>query len=76
VLPDWKARRLGCDLYLLGSMIVYLFTGHGMTPLLVRHLSLSTPPASGGDRMRMSCRTFATRSTTRSTSSRQVCPST
>jgi serine/threonine protein kinase len=24
---DWKVRRLGCDLYLLGSMIVFFFTG-------------------------------------------------
>jgi len=24
---DWKVRRLGCDLYLLGSLIVFFFTG-------------------------------------------------
>lgn len=25
--PDWSRRRIGCDLYHLGSMIVFLFTG-------------------------------------------------
>jgi len=25
--PDWSRRRVGCDLYHLGSMIVFLFTG-------------------------------------------------
>jgi eukaryotic-like serine/threonine-protein kinase len=27
VSPDWKVRRLGCDLYLLGNLIVFFFTG-------------------------------------------------
>lgn len=31
---DWNRRRLGCDLYLLGSMAVFLFTGVAMTPLI------------------------------------------
>lgn len=32
---EWKVRRLGCDLYLLGSMIVFFFTGGvSMTGLL------------------------------------------
>lgn len=34
VLPDWEPRRLGCDVYLLGSMIVFLFSGYSMTGLL------------------------------------------
>ena len=25
--PDWDLRRYGCDAYLLGSMVVFLFTG-------------------------------------------------
>ena len=38
---DWPARRFGCDLYLLGSLIVSLFTGVSMTALLTSEL----PPA-------------------------------
>lgn len=29
--PDWNKCRLGCDAYLLGSMVVFFFTGVGMT---------------------------------------------
>lgn len=29
--PDWSVRRLGCDFYLLGSHILFLFTGTSMT---------------------------------------------
>lgn len=36
--PNWDMRRKGCDAYLLGSMIVFLFTGLGMTAQLVRFL--------------------------------------
>jgi serine/threonine protein kinase len=36
--PDWNRRRLGCDAYLLGSMVVFFFTGQGMTALLARDL--------------------------------------
>jgi eukaryotic-like serine/threonine-protein kinase len=32
--PDWNNRRLGCDAYLLGSMIVFMFTGLNATSLL------------------------------------------
>ena len=34
----WDARRMGCDAYLLGSMIVWMFTMTGMTPLLLMDL--------------------------------------
>ncbi len=27
VSQDWKVRRLGCDLYLLGNLVVFFFTG-------------------------------------------------
>ena len=27
IAADWKVRRLGCDFYLLGSLIVFFFTG-------------------------------------------------
>ena len=36
--PDWSWRRLGCDVYLLGSMIVYFFTGLSMTGLFCDEL--------------------------------------
>ncbi len=32
--PDWNRRRYGCDAFLLGSMIVFFFTGVGTTALL------------------------------------------
>lgn len=35
---DWRARRLGCDLYLLGSMVVFYFTGLSATALLFKHV--------------------------------------
>ena len=36
--PDWSRRRLGCDAYLLGSMIAFFFTGTGMTANLIGKL--------------------------------------
>jgi serine/threonine protein kinase len=36
--PDWNVRRYACDVYLLGSMVAYFFTGLGMTQLWVRFL--------------------------------------
>ena len=38
LLPDWNARRFGCDLYLLGSMIPSYFVRQGTTPLLYAYL--------------------------------------
>lgn len=35
---DWETRRFACDVYLLGSMIVYFFAGLGITPLWRNHL--------------------------------------
>jgi serine/threonine protein kinase len=37
-LSDWKRRRFGADLYLLGSMIVFIFTRASMTSLIQREL--------------------------------------
>jgi len=34
VPTDWRARRLGCDLYLLGSLFVFLWAGVSMTHML------------------------------------------
>ena len=36
--PDWNRRRMGCDAYHLGSMIVFLFSGAGLTPQLLIEL--------------------------------------
>ena len=36
--PDWDRRRLACDLYLLGSMVVFLFTRQSMTALTQSYL--------------------------------------
>ncbi len=38
VPAEWDARRMGCDCYLLGSMVVYLFSGNCMTELLLGHI--------------------------------------
>ena len=35
---DWYLRRFGADLYLLGSLIAFLFTGSGTTPLLANRI--------------------------------------
>ncbi len=39
--PDWQVRRVGADMYLLGSMVVFLFTQTSTTGLLMSAL----PPA-------------------------------
>lgn len=49
VNPDWRARRFGCDLYLLGSMAVYLFTSQATTHLLINELPENLRPAAWGD---------------------------
>jgi len=36
--PDWNRRRLGCDAYLFGSMVVFFFLGLGTTALLRQEL--------------------------------------
>lgn len=35
---SWEGKRVGCDLYLLGSMVASLFTGVAMTPLIIMGL--------------------------------------
>jgi hypothetical protein len=47
--PDWRIRRFGWDLYLLGSMVVFLFTNQAMTHLLISKLREALRPASWGD---------------------------
>ena len=38
VPQDWRVRRLGCDMYLLGSLVVFFCTGVSMTHLLFNRL--------------------------------------
>jgi len=42
--PDWNRRRFGCDAYLLGSMVVFYFTGLNMTGLMFQFLNPSHQP--------------------------------
>ncbi len=35
---NWDARRLACDMYLLGSMVIYFLAGTSMTHLLLKRL--------------------------------------
>jgi eukaryotic-like serine/threonine-protein kinase len=35
---EWTSRRIGCDCYLLGSLVVFLFCGVSMTHLLFDYL--------------------------------------
>jgi serine/threonine protein kinase len=44
---DWSVRRLGCDLYLLGSLIVFFFTGGAsMTALLRKKIATQHSPST------------------------------
>lgn len=44
---DWNVRRLGCDLYLLGSLIVFFFTnGASTTALLKRKIAPAHLPST------------------------------
>ena len=38
---DWSSRRLACDLYLLGSIVVFFCTGVSMTHLLLPRLNIN-----------------------------------
>lgn len=37
--PEWLPRRLGCDLYLLGSLIVFFFSEASMTAMIKSYLA-------------------------------------
>jgi serine/threonine protein kinase len=41
---DWAIRRYGCDLYLVGSLIVSFFLGTGMTPQVMAELPAELRP--------------------------------
>lgn len=42
--PDWTVRHFGCDAYLLGSMIVFMFTGLNATSLLLSKMPADHHP--------------------------------
>ena len=44
ISPDWNKRRLGCDSYLFGSMVVYFFTQVGMTAQLLSEMHKTHHP--------------------------------
>lgn len=48
-LPDWGARRLGCDAYHLGSLIVFFFSNVGMTAAVISRLPTDALPKNWGD---------------------------
>ncbi len=48
VSPDFEERRFACDLYLLGSMLAFYFTGASMTGLILNHLTVDVRPRSLG----------------------------
>jgi serine/threonine protein kinase len=44
VPSDLREWRMSCDVYHLGSMVVFFMTGVGMTPLLMKHLDVPLQP--------------------------------
>ncbi len=46
VLPDWNSRRLGCDMYLLGGMVVFLFARANLTAMTLQELDPSLRPGA------------------------------
>jgi serine/threonine protein kinase len=45
---EWGAYRLACDMYLLGSMLVFFTTGTTMTALLLENMQADTRPIRDG----------------------------
>ena len=41
---DWRIRRLGCDLFHLGSMVVFMFSRSTATALLIQNLPMAYQP--------------------------------
>jgi serine/threonine protein kinase len=48
VAADWGVRRAACDLYLLGSLAMFMFTGVGMTARLKMELPATLYPQDLG----------------------------
>jgi eukaryotic-like serine/threonine-protein kinase len=43
--PEWTVRRFGCDLYMLGNLAAFMFTGVNITSQLFSHLDNQFHPA-------------------------------
>jgi hypothetical protein len=49
-VPDWNTRRLGCDLFMFGSLVAFFFLGQGITPMLMSRIDRAyIPERLGGD---------------------------
>jgi eukaryotic-like serine/threonine-protein kinase len=46
--PDFAPRRIGCDLYMLGNLATFLFSGVNVTALLLSHLDSQHHPKNWG----------------------------
>lgn len=46
--PDWKKRRIGTDVYMLGSMILFFFTRVSMSPAIFSRLDVAYLPTMYG----------------------------
>jgi serine/threonine protein kinase len=46
--PDWTARRVGCDMYLLGSMITFIFCRTSMAAMLADRVDEEHSPGRWG----------------------------
>jgi serine/threonine protein kinase len=46
LLPDWSHRRLGCDAYLLGGMVVFFFGRANMTAMILTELDATLRPGA------------------------------
>ena len=49
VHQDWRIRRIACDLYLLGSLLVFLYTGVSITHLIFKRLDPKHHYTNWGD---------------------------
>jgi len=47
-VPDWNTRRLGCDLFMFGSLIAFFFLGQGVTPMLMSRIDAAHLPRRAG----------------------------
>ena len=74
VSPDWRARRQACDLYLLGSLTLFVFSGATMTAAILTFLDDGQYPANGTTPMPRCFRTSASHSTVPLMSSRSPSP--
>ena len=49
IAQNWQIRRLACHMYLLGSLVVFFYTGVSMTHLLFKRVAISHSHQTWGD---------------------------